>query len=92
MSEALTVKGTLGSRTQLEVFLVNVKCVYIQLPPKFGTTIWAEVRKFLGVMIKMKMNITGFKSFVNFKNCVYTIKDIIMLDFSTAYKTLKVRS
>lgn len=70
MLEALTVNGTLGSRTQLEVFLINVKRVYIYLPPKLGTTIWAEVQKFLGVMIKMKMNITGFKSFVNFKNCV----------------------
>lgn len=62
------------------------------LPPKSGTTIWAEGQKFLGVMITMKMNITGFKSSVNFKNCVYNIKDIIMLDFSTAYTTLRVRS
>lgn len=64
----------------------------VYLPPKLGTTIWAEVRKSLGVRIKMKVNIAGFKSSVNFKNCVYNIKDIIMLDFLTAYKTLRVRS
>lgn len=48
MLEALTVKGTLCSRTYLQVFLVNVKRVCIYLPPKLGTTIWAEVWKFLG--------------------------------------------
>lgn len=64
------------SRTQPQVFLVNVKHIYIYLPPKLGITIWAEVQTFLGVMINVKLNVIGLKSFVNFKIVCIILKTL----------------